>query len=167
MHQYDALICEVFYQAASLGFDRKECSTPSYRFPSVFPHKGIRYRYPLSCEGARLRGFFYMKLYVGNIPHSMSEDELKQVFEACGNVVSAKIILDRDTGRSRGFGFVEMSNNDEGQNAISTFHGKEVNGRALTVNEARPQQPRSGSGMGMGRGDRDSRPPRNNMSQRW
>lgn len=107
-----------------------------------------------------------MKLYVGNIPHSMSEDELKQVFEAAGTVVSAKIILDRDTNRSRGFGFVEMSNNAEGQEAISTFHGKEVNGRALTVNEARPQQPRSGSGMGGGR-DRDSRSPRSNMSQRW
>lgn len=115
-----------------------------------------------------------MKLYVGNIPHSMSDDELKQVFEASGTVVSAKIILDRDTGRSRGFGFVEMSNSQEGLSAIETFHGKEVNGRALTVNEARPQQPRDSRG-GMGqrsdrgsdRGGRDSRPPRQHASPRW
>ncbi len=99
-----------------------------------------------------------MKLYVGNLPHSMTEEELKNAFAEAGHVVSAKIITDRQTGLPRGFGFVEMESKVEGQKAISMLNGKEVDGRALTVNEARPQQKggfgggRGGYGGGGGRG---------------
>ena len=90
-----------------------------------------------------------MNIYVGNLPFTMSEDELRGKFEEFGEVTSAKIITDRDTGRSRGFGFVEMASDDEAQNAISTLHGSDMGGRNLTVSEARPRQ---GGGGGGGRG---------------
>jgi RNA recognition motif-containing protein len=94
------------------------------------------------------------KLYVGNLSYDMTDNELQTMFEQFGQVQSVQIIMDRDTGRSKGFGFVEMSNPQEAQAAIDGLHGKEVNGRALTVNEARPREERGprGGGFGGGRG---------------
>lgn len=86
------------------------------------------------------------KLYVGNIPYSLDNDSLKELFEEFGTVSSAQIIEDRDTGRSKGFAFVEMSNTSEAQAAIDAMNGKEVDGRSLTVNEARPRVERSDRG---------------------
>lgn len=96
-----------------------------------------------------------MKLYVGNLAFQTSSSELSDLFSQVGTVESATIVEDRDTGRSRGFGFIEMSSKEEGQNAIAEFNGKEVNGRSLTVNEAKPREDRGGSrggGFGGGRG---------------
>jgi len=93
-----------------------------------------------------------MKLYVGNLSFNTSAQDLTELFAAAGTVQSANVIEDRETGRSRGFGFVEMSSQEEGQNAISQLNGKEVDGRELKVNEAKPQDKRSGSGGGGGRG---------------
>ena len=83
-----------------------------------------------------------MNIYVGNLSYGMSEDELREAFSAHGEVSSVKILTDRETGRSRGFGFVEMPNASEGEKAISHLNGKEVGGRALRVNEARPRERR-------------------------
>lgn len=80
-----------------------------------------------------------MNIYVGNIPHVMSEDDLRQTFQEYGHVDSVNIIKDNLTGRSRGFGFVVMENQEEAEAAIRALNGKEVRGRALTVNEARPR----------------------------
>jgi len=91
------------------------------------------------------------KLYVGGLSYTVSNRDLEQMFAAHGAVESANVIMDRDTGRSKGFGFVEMSNDQEAQAAISALHGKDVDGRSLTVNEARPREERSG-GFGGGRG---------------
>ncbi len=93
-----------------------------------------------------------MKLYVGNLPHSITEDQLRELFAEAGEVVSVKIITDRVTGLPRGFGFVEMESRAAGEKAISMLNARTVEGRALTVNEARPQQPRGGGRGGMGRG---------------
>jgi RNA recognition motif-containing protein len=90
-------------------------------------------------------------LYVGNLPYGFTDGDLQNLFEAHGAVQSAQVIKDRDTGRSKGFGFVEMGNGEEAQAAITTLNGQEVNGRALTVNEARPREERAGSGFGGGR----------------
>ena len=84
------------------------------------------------------------KLYVGGIPYSSSDDALKAHFSAAGNVLSATIIMDRMTGRSKGFGFVEMESDDDAAKAISMFNDQEFEGRRLTVNEARPMAPREG-----------------------
>jgi len=92
-----------------------------------------------------------MKLYVGNLAFSTSSQDLQELFAAAGTVESASVVEDRDTGRSRGFGFVEMSSKEEGEAAIAQFNGKEVNGRSLTVNEAKPRENRGGGGGG-GRG---------------
>jgi RNA recognition motif-containing protein len=92
-----------------------------------------------------------MKLYVGNLAFQTSSDELQQLFAQAGTVESASVVEDRETGRSRGFGFVEMATAEEGKAAIEQFNGKELNGRNLTVNEARPRENRSGGGGG-GRG---------------
>lgn len=92
-----------------------------------------------------------MKLYVGNLSFNTSDQDLSTLFSEVGTVTSTNIIEDRETGRSRGFGFVEMSSKEEGQNAITQFNGKEVDGRELKVNEAKPQENRSGGGGG-GRG---------------
>lgn len=89
------------------------------------------------------------KLYVGNLAHELSSAELRSVFEPYGTVDSAQVIMDRDTGRSKGFGFVEMAEDKEAQDAIKALDGKEVSGRAIKVNEARPREERSG---GSGRG---------------
>lgn len=91
-----------------------------------------------------------MKLYVGNLAFQTSSNDLQQLFAQAGTVESASVIEDRDTGRSRGFGFVEMSSKEEGEAAISQFNGKEFNGRNLTVNEARPREDRGGRGGGGG-----------------
>jgi cold-inducible RNA-binding protein len=87
-----------------------------------------------------------MKLYVGNLAFATSSQELQELFAQAGTVESASVVEDRDTGRSRGFGFVEMSSKEEADAAIAQFNGKEVNGRALNVNEAKPREPRSGGG---------------------
>jgi RNA recognition motif-containing protein len=91
-----------------------------------------------------------MKLYVGNLSFQTSSDDLQQLFAQAGNVESASVVEDRETGRSRGFGFVEMSSAEEGKAAIEQFNGKEVNGRNLTVNEARPREDRGNRGGGGG-----------------
>lgn len=91
-----------------------------------------------------------MKLYVGNLPFSTTSEDLQQIFAQAGNVESASVIEDRETGRSRGFGFVEMASNEEGQAAIQQLNGKEVNGRSITVNEARPREDRGSGGGGRG-----------------
>jgi cold-inducible RNA-binding protein len=90
------------------------------------------------------------KLYVGNLSYTVSNRELEEMFAAHGAVESANVIMDRDTGRSKGFGFVEMGNDKEAQAAISALHGKDFDGRSLTVNEARPREERSGGGFGGG-----------------
>ena len=91
-----------------------------------------------------------MKLYVGNISFDTTEQDLEELFGEVGTVESANIINDRDSGRSRGFGFVEMSSKQEGNDAIEQFNGKEINGRSLVVNEARQREERSGGGGGRG-----------------
>ena len=88
------------------------------------------------------------KLYVGNLPFSATDDSLREMFGQAGQVESARIITDRDTGRSKGFGFVEMSTEQEASEAIRKFNGTELDGRSLTVNEARPMTPRDGGGRG-------------------
>ena len=88
------------------------------------------------------------KLYVGNLPYTIDEQTLETTFGECGDVDSVKIIIDRDTGRSKGFGFVEMSRDSEAQKAIQDLNGKSIDGREIAVNEARPMQPRSGGGGG-------------------
>jgi RNA recognition motif-containing protein len=93
-----------------------------------------------------------MKLYVGNLAFQTSSEDLQQLFAQAGTVESASVVEDRETGRSRGFGFVEMSSNEEGQKAIEQFNGKEVNGRSLNVNEAKPREDRGGRGGGGGGG---------------
>lgn len=93
-----------------------------------------------------------MKLYVGNLPFQTSSYDLEEMFGAVGTVESASVVEDRETGRSRGFGFVEMASKEEGEKAIEQFNGKEVNGRELKVNEAKPREDRGGFGGGGGRG---------------
>lgn len=90
------------------------------------------------------------KLYVGNLPFSITEQSLNELFADHGSVASARIITDRDTGRSKGFGFVEMGSDDEAQSAIESLNGQEFEGRKLVVNEARPQEPRAPRGGGGG-----------------
>ena len=94
------------------------------------------------------------KLYVGNLSYNTTSSDLEQLFSQHGQVQSAEVIADRDTGRSKGFGFVQMGSDDEAQAAISALNGQEVDGRALTVNEAKPREdrPRGGGGGGYGGG---------------
>jgi len=94
------------------------------------------------------------KLYVGNLPYGVGDPELLRLFEPHGTVASAQVIMDRDTGRSKGFGFVEMASDAEAQAAITAMNGAELEGRALTVNEARPKPEggRGGGGRGYGGG---------------
>ena len=99
------------------------------------------------------------KLYVGNLPYDTNEDDLTALFSKAGAVASVNVMRDRETGRARGFAFVEMATDQDAQNAISQLHEQAFGGRTLTVNEARPQQPRSsgggfGGGGGGGRGGR-------------
>ena len=88
------------------------------------------------------------KLYVGNLPFTATEESLNETFAACGTVDSVKIITDRETGRSKGFGFVEMASDDQATDAITKFNGQDYDGRAMTVSEARPQAPRENRGFG-------------------
>ena len=88
------------------------------------------------------------KLYVGNLPYSITDGDLQTMFEAFGAVQSAQVIMDRDTGRSKGFGFVEMGSDAEAQAAIDGLNGKDHGGRSLTVNEARPKEGGGGGGRG-------------------
>ncbi len=92
------------------------------------------------------------KLYVGNLPYSYRDSDLQQAFSAHGNVTSAKVMMERDTGRSKGFGFVEMGSDAEAQTAINAMNGQQIGGRGLVVNEARPMEPRpprtGGGGFG-------------------
>jgi RNA recognition motif-containing protein len=90
------------------------------------------------------------KLYVGNLPYDTGDSKLQELFEEYGSVQSAQVIMDRETGRSKGFGFVEMGSDDEARAAINGMNGKEIGGRALTVNEARPREDRGGRGGGGG-----------------
>jgi RNA recognition motif-containing protein len=92
------------------------------------------------------------KLYVGNLSYDVSNESLEEMFAAFGSVQSAQIVMDRDTGRSKGFGFVEMSSDQEAQAAINGLNGKEAGGRSLTVNEARPREDRGGGRGGYGGG---------------
>jgi RNA recognition motif-containing protein len=90
------------------------------------------------------------KLYVGNLAYGVTSSDLETMFAAHGTVTSAQVIMDRDTGRSKGFGFVEMSNDQEAQNAIQALNGQPADGRNLTVNEARPREDRGGGRSGGG-----------------
>ncbi|OOV06857.1 RNA recognition motif domain-containing protein [Rhodoferax fermentans] len=96
------------------------------------------------------------KLYVGNLPYSFRDDDLQQAFSQHGTVTSAKVMMERDTGRSKGFGFVEMGSDAEAQTAINAMNGQQFGGRGLVVNEARPMEPRAprsgGGGFGGGGG---------------
>ena len=97
------------------------------------------------------------KLYVGNLTYGVTDGDLQTMFAAHGTVQSAQVIMDRDTGRSKGFGFVEMGSDQEAQAAIAAMNGKEVEGRALTVNEARPKAEGGGGGRGGYGGGRGGR----------
>ena len=103
------------------------------------------------------------KIYVGNFSFHMTEPELRALFEPYGTIESASLATDRDTGRSRGFGFVSMTNDGEAEKAMAALNGRDSGGRALTVNEARPQMQRGGFREG-GRGDRG---PRQRREPRW
>jgi len=100
-------------------------------------------------------------IFVGNLSFNTNEDELRQLFESYGQVDRVSIMTDRDTGRSRGFGFVEMASNEDGEKAITALNGSQVGGRTINVNEARPKAERGGGGGGGGfgrdRGDRGGR----------
>lgn len=89
-------------------------------------------------------------IFVGNLPYEASEDEVRQMFEQHGKVTRVHLVSDRDTGRPKGFGFVDMPNDDEGQAAVAALDGEKLNGRPLRVNEAQPRKPRTGGGGGGG-----------------
>jgi len=95
------------------------------------------------------------KLYVGGLSYDTTEDTLRTTFAQAGTVETANVIIDRDTGRSKGFGFVEMATNEEATKAIEMLNGKDLDGRSLTVNEAKPKEPRTGGGGGGGGFGRD------------
>ena len=95
------------------------------------------------------------KLYVGGLPYSVTEDQLRDIFAEHGTVESATVIMDRMSGRSKGFGFVEMDSQEEAQAAMDKLNGTDLEGRNITVNEAKPRQPRSGGGGGGGGYGRD------------
>ena len=97
------------------------------------------------------------KIYVGGLPYSATESQLQDLFSLHGTVESTRVITDKFTGQSRGFGFVEMSTAQEAQNAIAALHETQLDGRTLTVNEAKPQAPRSNGGRSGDRGDRGGR----------
>ncbi len=109
------------------------------------------------------------KIYVGNVSFQMTEADLRALFEPYGAIEAVSLATDRDTGRSRGFGFVSMTNDEEAEKAMAALNGKESGGRALTVNEARPQAPRGGGGFrDGGRGGRGgNRGPRQRREPRW
>lgn len=111
-------------------------------------------------------------IFVGNLSFNTNEDELRQIFEAYGQVDRVSILTDRDTGRSRGFGFVEMTSDEDGEKAITALNGSQFGGRTINVNEARPKAERGGGGFGgggggRGRGDRDGRAAGGGRRDRW
>lgn len=109
-------------------------------------------------------------IFVGNLSFNTHEDELRQAFEAYGQVDRVSIMTDRDTGRSRGFGFVEMTSAEDGEKAIAALNGSQIGGRTINVNEARPKTERSGGGGGGGRdrgGDRGHRGGGGGRRERW
>ncbi len=113
-------------------------------------------------------------IFVGNLSFNTTEDELRQAFEAYGQVDRVSILTDRDTGRSRGFGFVEMASNEDGEKAIAALNGTQIGGRTINVNEARPKSDRGGGGGGGGRDrgerggrDRGDRGGRGDRGDRW
>jgi cold-inducible RNA-binding protein len=109
-------------------------------------------------------------IFVGNLSFNTNEDELRQAFEAYGQVDRVSIMTDRDTGRSRGFGFVEMASSEDGEKAIAALNGAQVGGRTINVNEARPKTERVGGGAGGGgrdRGDRGGRGGGGGRRDRW
>jgi RNA recognition motif-containing protein len=106
-----------------------------------------------------------MKLYVGNLSFNTSAQDLEKMFGEVGTVESAHLIEDRETGRSRGFAFIEMSSNEEGQNAISILNAKEIDGREMIVNEAKPRENRSGGGANSNGGNRSDYG--GNRNKRW
>lgn len=91
-------------------------------------------------------GYMSTKLYVGNLPYSATDESLANAFSEFGTVSSARVIMDRDSGRSKGFGFIEMSTHDEAMKSISQLDGAQMDGRAIKVSEAKPQEPRNGGG---------------------
>jgi cold-inducible RNA-binding protein len=105
-------------------------------------------------------------IFVGNLSFNTNEDELRQAFESYGQVDRVSIMTDRDTGRSRGFGFVEMNSNEDGEKAIAALNGSQLGGRTINVNEARPKAERVGGGGG-GRGDRGGRGGGGGRRERW
>ncbi|MCJ7513489.1 MAG: RNA-binding protein [Anaerolineales bacterium] len=107
------------------------------------------------------------KLYVGNLPYSARESDLQEMFAKAGTVKSVTMITDRDTGRSKGFGFVEMENQADAQKAISMFNGTQLDGRALTINFARPKEEGSGGGYGSQGGRGSSGRPRGRGPSRY
>ena len=112
-------------------------------------------------------------IFVGNLSFNTNEDELRQIFEAYGQVDRVSILTDRDTGRSRGFGFVEMTSDEDGEKAIAALNGSQFGGRTINVNEARPKAERGGGGFGgggaggRGRRDRDGRAAGGGRRDRW
>ena len=112
--------------------------------------KGSRPAGPGGAGGFNASGKEEVKLYVGNLPFSATETEVETAFSEFGTVQSVKLITDRDTGRPRGFGFVEMGSDAEAQAAIDAMHGKDMGGRAMTVNVAKPRENRGGGGGGRG-----------------
>ena len=108
-----------------------------------------------------------MKIFVGNLSFSATEESVRSLFETHGAVDRVSIMTDRDTGRSRGFGFVEMGNDNEASKAVSVLNGKEVGGRALTVNEARPKTDRGFGGNGGGGGFREKSGGYRRQESRW
>ncbi|MEK6604724.1 MAG: RNA-binding protein [Nitrospirota bacterium] len=107
------------------------------------------------------------KLYVGGLPYSTTEQQLSELFAPQGSVTSAKVITDKFTGQSRGFGFVEMSTEEEAQKAISALNGTQLDGRTMTVNEAKPQEKRTGGGGGGYGGGGGGGGDRGGASRRW
>ena len=110
-------------------------------------------------------------IFVGNLSFNTNEDDLRQIFEGYGQVDRVSILTDRDTGRYRGFGFVEMANDEDGEKAIAALNGSQFGGRTINVNEARPKAERGGGGFGggggRGRGDRDGRAAGGGRRDRW
>ena len=105
-------------------------------------------------KGEKVKENMTTKLYVGNLSFDTSKEDLQEMFAKAGTVESVSLIEDRETGRSRGFGFVEMSSKEEGAAAIQQFNGKDLGGRALNVNEAKPREDRGGGGGGRNGGSR-------------
>jgi cold-inducible RNA-binding protein len=114
----------------------------------------FRMRLLLTPQKGKGKKIMSMKLYVGNLAFQTSSEELQTLFAQAGTVESVSLIEDRETGRSRGFGFVEMSTKEEGAAAIQQFNGKDLGGRALNVNEAKPREDRGGGGGGRNGGSR-------------